>query len=701
MRRTPRPVLRPVLGGLLGLLCGCGSEDSAHARWVNLAAGFRPSDPAALVEAWAGSGITVRSSAQEAGVWVDWTIAAEEWSPAGAGDLWSAPLPGRAGFQHHLGRRIALRLGDVELDEVTWQDLGSADLSKPGQFAFGPQLRVKLNVGERPRDGVFSVYLERGMPAGETWRAFFDGIVADGLTLWPGEQTRRTADVAPESVLSFTSVYRPLVGSSAEFRVSLNGELLYEFQAGSSERQEHRIDLPPAGLRGAELSFEVRGDPGVAALLVPTIGPRNVGDYGRRPWGQERPDLVLFLADTFRADNLAVYGGEADTTPELNRWSERCVRFLQARSPGLWTLPSHSSMFSGVFPPQHGAEEKERILSPDLSTLAEVLGGYGYRTAAITDSGFVSRYYAMDQGFGWFEERENARWDLKATLEEADRILERDDGRPLFLFVHTYRTHNPYRTGPEESHREWKEFMRRRRETRVQRNKDDPEFQPVLQSLARDFLGLYRKGASALDAQVAPWFEARAQEGLFDQGVLVFTSDHGEAFFEHGDRGHQGAPYDEKIRVPLLLFGGGLEPRDELRGASLIDVPRTLAQLAGVPAPEAWGGQSLLSPEDERRLYSFHLEDGQRHLAILDGERKVIARPLPGTLAAGEFDAAFEILADPGEQEPATPTDPWPAQLCRTVAPEVQVLLEPVVDPGSVELSDDLRRRLAEIGYGD
>ena len=209
------------------------------------------------------------------------------------------------------------------------------------------------------------------------------------------------------------------------------------------------------------LTFEVEGDPGVTAILDPVVGPLEVGDYGDRPWEDAAPDIVVFLADTFRADNLAAWGGAPDVAPNTNALAEASVRFLETRATSVWTLPTHASMFSGLFPLQHGAITSETKLSPDLLTIAEHLAAHGYRTGAITEGAFVSRTYGLDQGFAWFEERTATERPYPLTLAGALDFLDADDGRPVFLFVHTYRVHAPYRIGAEEDAEPERDLMRR------------------------------------------------------------------------------------------------------------------------------------------------------------------------------------------------------------------------------------------------
>jgi arylsulfatase A-like enzyme len=143
---------------------------------------------------------------------------------------------------------------------------------------------------------------------------------------------------------------------------------------------------------------------------------------------------VLFVADTFRADNLACYGGLEGLTPELDRLASESLTFLQARSTSTYTLPAHAALFSSLYPHQTSADGLAHALPDAIDTIAERLRRSGYRTGAVTDAAVVSRAFGMQQGFESWDER---RSDLDSTLERVRAFLGSADGRPTFLFVHT------------------------------------------------------------------------------------------------------------------------------------------------------------------------------------------------------------------------------------------------------------------------
>ena len=191
---------------------------------------------------------------------------------------------------------------------------------------------------------------------------------------------------------------------------------------------------------------------------MPVLAPAALGEPGARPWQDKRPDVVLVLCDTFRADGLAAWGGAPGEAPHLNRLVEHSLRFLDVRAVAAWTLPSVASILTGLYPAQHGATDYDRGVAEGAETIAEVLARAGYRTAAVTDAGFLSRRYGQDQGFQWFEEIAIPEWKLATTIANARALLAADDGRPLFLMVHTYRVHEPLRAGPDEDREPFREL---------------------------------------------------------------------------------------------------------------------------------------------------------------------------------------------------------------------------------------------------
>src|SRR5262245_42520528 len=707
MSRTlhpPRP-LRTSLGVALVLAAaGCG-HDPAPAR-ISLARGFVPPGGADLERAWSQGPEPITVHAEDGGRTIAITLKlpraawrAEERSGAELHE-WSAACPLIRTVQHFRTEEFELELGGARV-KLAPDRKGAEHEATSGTAFFHEAQRLVLLAAEAqpPRAGSVSCRIARGEHQDGTWRAFVQELAADGLSIWPGERWETEVEVAPGSALRFATVARSLGREGrAIFRVTCEGARLEHEQplADTGLGDWHTLPLPSGSVR---LLFEVEGDPSLTAFLDPWVGPLSIGAPAQRPWKETRPNVVLFVADTFRADLLDVAGGPALAAPDLDRIAARSLAFPRMRSPATWTLPAHSSLFTGLFPTQHGAVNEGRTFSPALVTLAEHLERAGYRTAAVTDAGFVSRQYGLDQGFEIFLEHNEALGHrLAKTLHAARELLARDDGRPVFLFVHTYRTHWPYRTGSEEDRSEHDALVARFSEGLAPRERPDPA---RLEAFGKELLALYRRGASALDEQLGPWFDELERAGFFDPGYFVFTSDHGEAFFEHGKSEHRGMPYEEELRVPLLLFGPGLEAGRSPVDASLLDLAPTLAELCGIPPDPRWCGRSLLAPAAERPFLAWQGAPDKETLAILAGTRKVFVPARMDALAQGEVRTAFELALDPGEHQNVVKQGAtWPAELARSTAPEFEPLSHLAAEGAGVEVNAWLKEELAKLGYG-
>ena len=533
----------------------------------------------------------------------------------------------------------------------------------------------------------------------------------EGLAVWPGESRELRLDLSGGSALRFATCVEQAHGddpreSTWSFRVLLDDtELFVHEQRGANEAEWHAVPLPTDGRRDARLRFEVEGPFAYTSFLATSLGPADVGSYGARPWASERPDIVVFLADTFRADNLALYGGPPHLTPNLNRLAEQSIRFRNAWSVATHTLPTHAAMFTGLYPPQARQTDLFRALPDEADTIAEALGRAGYRTGAVTDSAIVSQARGMHQGFEWFYE---LRSTLDSTLERTRDFLAADDGRPVFLFVQSYDVHNPYRVS---------EDTRRAHGDTLALDAEYGDLSGLLEAALdedgrlaartseteaalRNLHDLYRGGVIDLDR----WFPAFLGElrgrGLLPSGALVFTSDHGEAFGEHDELLHGGVVHEEQLRVPLLIHGLGLAARDVDAPASLIDFAPTVAALARVPRDPRWSGIPWLALPDERPVFAFQSRArDDTTMAVIRGSRKVIVPQNASDLNAAPIVGAYELDADPAERDNLASSERWPAELLRAHAPELRTILTPLLELRRAALDGDQLDELRELGY--
>jgi len=680
--------------------CGGNSEVGSGERYQGLWVDHVPAEFALEESTWSMVGVQgfqVRADEEGNGVWFEYGLDATGWGPSSWASIWRAPRPVGRGVMTVQEDTARLRgIGDPYRQAAGFGSPEDVAGLAAGEFTvFGSFVYVHTASGEAPSERMtLSFHRERHRGG----KPIVGGVTGPGFAVWPGQRERVTCTIGAGRALRFMTVARGMGNTDVTltFRVLLDGSLLWEGeQVAPTEARGtwHSVDLPPA--ERAELTFEVRGQPAISAFLAPAIGPAEVGgDEGRAP-AATRPDLVLFLADTFRADNLAAYGGDPELTPNVNALAEESVRFLRAWSPCTWTLPAQASMLTGLYPEQHGAVSVTTGMPSSLATIAERLAEFGYRTGAVTDSAFVSATYGFDQGFEWFQEYKT--WDLRKSLRRATEFLDADDGRPVFLFVQTYRAHTPYRTGVDESHVALQEFAEEAR-ARCADYGGSGEM-PLEEATAR-LRSIYLSGVGSLDEVFGGWLaELRARQ-ILRTGYLVFTSDHGEEFREHERMGQGGAiAWETKTRIPFLVMGGGLAPRDVQQSVTLVDIPATLAALAGVPPAPGWGGRDVLALEEDRPAYAFVRIGDESSIGIVDGDRKLYGWADTRELVPGRLEAACDLALFPQEDRNLKDDVDWAERLWREQAPVLRDLLKPRSPAHRVHLSEEERARLTAIGY--
>jgi arylsulfatase A-like enzyme len=338
------------------------------------------------------------------------------------------------------------------------------------------------------------------------------------------------------------------------------------------------------------------------------------------PW-----NLVLVVVDTLRADAVALGGAAGGSMPRLSALASEGVAFSQASAPASWTPPSIASLLTGLLPLDHGCDDLERPrLAADLVTYAEALSGtYGYDCTAFVDGPWFGGETALLQGF----EVGGTHLGLTKVRIGLDRWrARREAGRPFCLLVHTFDAHDPYGplrapgeepaeplpprealTDAEITRIYMTDAVRRRRlaETignaemaqAVMRYTYDGLATDPREGLAEALRRAYLDGLGWVDGLLADLVSYLREHALLERTLLVVTSDHGEAFGEHGRLGHGRDLHDELLRVPLVLVGAGplAEPGRVLDASvGLIDLFPTFFELNGLREPPGTRGRSLL-----------------------------------------------------------------------------------------------------------
>jgi len=334
----------------------------------------------------------------------------------------------------------------------------------------------------------------------------------------------------------------------------------------------------------------------LAALLVATAGcaPRP----GAGPRLEPTRGIVLVSLDTLRADHLGAYGYARPTSPFFDTLAERAALFERHYVQAPATLPSHMSIFTGLWPREHGVVPPAHVLSPEIPTLPEVLRRHGFRAAAFTEGGWMGTGFGFERGFELYVPHEYAAdTDVAATFDRGlDFLRGLGPEERFFLFLHTYSIHDPY--APPEPFRS--ELAPRPLpegapppdgEHLAAYNERPSPLPPGTLEVYRD---LYDASIRYLDSQLERLFAELEGLGLAETTTIVVTSDHGEEFLEHGRLVHTQV-YPETLHVPLLLVHPQL--RTGIRIPALtrsIDLAATLWEIAGVDDAPETSGTSLL-----------------------------------------------------------------------------------------------------------
>lgn len=375
----------------------------------------------------------------------------------------------------------------------------------------------------------------------------------------------------------------------------------------------------------------------VAALVV--VGIVAFISLSRPP--AKRPNVLVIVWDTVRADRMSVYGGERPTTPRLDVWSQQARVFERAISPSMWTMPSHGSLFTGLPVFAHGVDTQWRWLDERFVTLPEQLRAHGYDTFGFTANQYASANHNLFQGIddaftvyeppvrglaaratrdkliardastemspGWVQppgrpnllfakalQKDAAPIATKGLLNWLDTVRpERGtQARPWYAFINVMEAHWPRVPSLEARKAVIGDDALIERGFTVdaslfttmaynyKRHEYDDSELDVLRSV-------YDASLWELDQATAALLDALEARGELDNTVVVLTSDHGEYLGEHHLFDHRYGLYDPIVRVPLIVrYPQGLAPGREPKSVSTAGVFATVLALAGVPAPE-------------------------------------------------------------------------------------------------------------------
>ena len=366
--------------------------------------------------------------------------------------------------------------------------------------------------------------------------------------------------------------------------------------------------------------------------------------------GPPRPDILLVTIDTLRSDHCSAYGYPIATTPNLDALASAGVLYRRAYAESATTAPSHAVLMTGQHFRTYGLTRNGAELSADAVTLAEKLKEAGYQTAAFVSSFPVMQQFGFSQGFDTYddaftaEETSIGRRSSKrmphdrvasATVARIERFLaDRNDSRPLFMWVHFVDPHKPYRA-PETFEGGW------------------PEGAGKLLKAIR----AYDNEVHYADAQLGVVLARLGAEATERGQLVVVTSDHGEGLGDHDWMTHGIHLYEEAVRVPLVAKYTGVLPANKVveEPVGIIDIAPGILALLQIDSPTFSHGRKLFEPGDpartihlQRREYQARKERGRTIKGdmhgIVSGSSKLITAP------EEQMRELYDLAADPREK---------------------------------------------------
>lgn len=483
----------------------------------------------------------------------------------------------------------------------------------------------------------------------------------------------------------------------------------------SFTQSNHSIQLPRSPKK-TFLSLKTKGGkPTFSYWVNPVI-------YRKQ---NKETNVILISIDTLRADHLGCYGYERNTSPRIDQLASEATLFMNSFSTSPWTLPSHVSIMTSLYGIHHQVYYSGEKMAPSVLTLADLLRKNNFFTCAFTGGGFVSAQYGFSKGFDAYYEGRGGVFHMNSAeliYDSFSNWIDNNRGKRFFLFLHTYQPHNPYvcphphNTLFLDEDAPWKHvnFL-------GYLGGKPGIYKTLPESERKNAIGLYDGEISYLDENlIGPLVTKLKETGLYEKTMIIFTSDHGEEFFDHKAWDHGHSLYNESIKVPLIIkFPDNKFSNVKISHAlSLVDIMPTILEEMKIECPDiTLDGKSLLpmlkGREKEHRTFladiganvldshipqKISMNKG-RYKLILNKEfserdLKFFITPPPETAQIELFD----LLNDLKEENNIAEKNPG---LTNTILQKINELYSQAIKTKSekTKIDEKLKEQLKALGY--
>jgi arylsulfatase A-like enzyme len=475
------------------------------------------------------------------------------------------------------------------------------------------------------------------------------------------------------------------------------------------------LDLALADRAGDVVRLEIASEAGSSLALSRLrieSAPAPPREDGPLPGLSPRPNIVVYLVDTLRADYLGGYGHRAPTSPRFDAFAREAVLFEDAWAQASWTRSATASIFTGLHVGAHGVDREDRALPASAVTIAERLKPAGYRTGAFVGNHLLGGRFGFEQGFDTWNGGDASLYGAAAaTLGERALAWLGAGAGPFFLYIHTMEPHSPY--SPSEA--------------------DAAPFALPGYSGDRDTRALLRLGQlGQLPPEGLRWLESRYQgevhqndrafgalvdalraKGLLDSTLIVFLADHGEELLDHGGTEHAKTLYQELVRIPLAvrLPAGRRGGTRETGPVQQIDLLPTLLRFAGLKRPEGLPGRDLAetwwgvaaAEEPAPLLFSeerFAVVD--KYAARAGAAKLILNNDGPELWRAKSHVELYDLGRDPGERDNLAGSRPVTVSFLRQELERFRALQAALASRGggaALTLTPEEVEQLKALGY--
>ena len=464
------------------------------------------------------------------------------------------------------------------------------------------------------------------------------------------------------------------------------------------------------------------------------------------PQGERAPNVILISVDSLRADHTSLIGYERRTTPELERFAEDAVVYTKAQAQASWTRPSYRSMLTGRWNSDlsslHREDGKSNTgsltevydnpfgIPSDAPTLAGLLqdSGFGFITVGRAQNHNLSRDFNFGSGFHSYDA--GAGLMASAVLEQALEALDElaDDDDPFFLFVHFEQAHYPFPSeapystmwskGEEEAIPLAKinQLMSRKRIVLERKGSPLAQFsEEELRFHAEQLPLLYDRSIAEVDANIGLLLQALRDRELYAESLILFNSDHGEEFGEHGRWGHGHSLKQELLHIPLAIkYPASMQiPAARIeQPVSNLDLLPTILAAVGLGTEHDWVHGRDLNPKLLSPSHPFPISEagpdhgiGRGGSLSIRGPRYKLTYHFDDPIPGERREEAYDLQEDPGEQSPLL-TDNGDLQALRKRLDAWLLQHRPTPDWDHIEgmdsslgTSEETLQGLQELGY--